>query len=167
MKLIWQNGEGLIANDATEWPITVKPALPFDFDGMYFNDESGYRLHLRPGGGRVQLEPTEQMAVHAYIAALTPPAPVLNLVAAEAALSDAVQNHLDEAARSRGYGNMLSLCSYRGSTVPKFAAEAIAALAWRDAVWAHCYQALADFKAGNRTAPTAAELIAELPPLVW
>ena len=167
MKLVWQNGEGRVGNDAAEWAITEKPALPFAFDGLFLDDQTGYRLHLRADGGRELLEANEQLAVYAYLAALTPPAPVFNLAAAEAELSDAVQNHLDTAARSRGYGNMLSLCSYRDSTVPKFAQEAITGLAWRDAVWAYCYAALADFKAGNRTAPTPAELIAELPPLIW
>lgn len=38
--------------------------------------------------------------------------------------------------------------------------------AWRSAVWARGYEILAQVQAGERTIPTEAELIAELPELV-
>ena len=79
----------------------------------------------------------------------------------------AVQSHLDETARTRNYDNMLSLASYANSMDPQFAAEAAAGIAWRDACWRYCYQALAEVEAGQRTMPTAGEAIAELPQMVW
>lgn len=82
-------------------------------------------------------------------------------------LKAAVQAHLDATVQARNYDGILSCASYASSTDPVFAAQGTAASAWRDAVWRHCYDVLADFEAGNRPAPTAEELIAELPALVW
>lgn len=82
-------------------------------------------------------------------------------------LTDAVQAHLDATARERGYDGILSLASYAASTHPPFSAEGRAGLDWRDAVWGYCYQVLADVQAGNRAVPSADELIAELPAMVW
>lgn len=79
----------------------------------------------------------------------------------------AVQQHLDAAVLARGYDNMLSCCSYVASVDITFATEALAAAAWRDAVWRYCYDAQAEYVAGTRTVPTPEELIAELPALIW
>lgn len=80
---------------------------------------------------------------------------------------DAVQRHLDATAQTRGYDGILSLASYAASTHPPFAAEGRAGADWRDAVWGYCYQVLADVEAGTRPIPSIAELIAELPAMVW
>lgn len=82
-------------------------------------------------------------------------------------LKSAVQTHMDAAVQARNYDGILSCCSYASSTDPAFAAEGSAALLWRDSVWRHCYQVLADHQAGLRPAPSAEELIAELPALTW
>lgn len=84
-----------------------------------------------------------------------------------ASLSFAVQHHLDIKARERNYDGILSLCTYATSVNPKFAAEGQAGVEWRDAVWAKCYEILADVQAGTRPAPTAEQLIAELPGFTW
>jgi len=78
-----------------------------------------------------------------------------------------VQAHMDAKARERNYDNILSLCTYAPSPNTKFAAEGQAGAEWRDAVWATCYEILADVQDGKRTAPTAEQLIAELPAFVW
>jgi len=78
-----------------------------------------------------------------------------------------VQRHLDATAKTHGYDGILSLASYAASTHPPFAAEGQAGLDWRDAVWGYCYSVLAGVQAGTRTIPTEAELIAELPVMVW
>lgn len=74
----------------------------------------------------------------------------------------AVQAHLDTAAQALGYDSILSACSYAGYTNP-FQAEGQSFCAWRGAVWDHCYTQLAAVQAGQRTEPTVAVLIAELP----
>jgi len=82
-------------------------------------------------------------------------------------MTDAVQRHLDNTAKTRGYDGILSLASYATSTNPTSSAEGQAGVAWRDAVWAYCYQVLADVQANARTIPTEEALIAELPAMVW
>lgn len=94
-----------------------------------------------------------------------PPEPTPEQIQAE--LTNAVQRHLDSTAKTRGYDGILSLASYAPSTVPKFAAEGSAGVAWRDAVWAYCWGVLADVGNGLRQIPTAAELVAELPTMAW
>ncbi len=90
-----------------------------------------------------------------------PPAPTIK------EYQDAVQGALDAKARERNYDGILSLCSYTASTNPIFAAEAAAGAAWRDGAWAYCYQALADVQNNLRVAPTVAEMLAEIPAIVW
>lgn len=82
-------------------------------------------------------------------------------------LTTSVQSYLDDIARTRNYDGILSLCSYAASVHPTFGAEGLAGVAWRDAVWAACYAILADVQAGQRAVPTEAELLAELPVMVW
>jgi hypothetical protein len=94
-----------------------------------------------------------------------PPGP--SAEALQRQLTAAVQKHLDAMARTRNYDGILSLCSYATSTDPVFAAEGQAGVNWRDAVWRSGYQILAAVQAGERQPPTAAELLAELPAMVW
>lgn len=83
------------------------------------------------------------------------------------ALIAAVQAHLDAAAATAGYDSILTACTYADeAAVPKFRAEGRALRAWRSSVWAACQGIMAEVKAGTRQAPTASELIAELPVLV-
>lgn len=82
-----------------------------------------------------------------------------------AAYTRAVQADMDAAARAKGYDSILSACSYASVANP-FQAEGVAFLEWRSACWAACYGILAAVQAGERPAPTAVELLAELPVLV-
>ena len=82
-------------------------------------------------------------------------------------LTQAVQKHMDDTARTHGYDGIISCTTYATSLNPKFSAEGQAAVEWRDNVWVTCYQILDDVKAGNRPIPTEDELIAELPVLTW
>jgi hypothetical protein len=99
------------------------------------------------------------------IATAPPPPPTPEQIIA--GLTREVQAHLDATARTRNYDGILSLCSYAASAHPTFVAEGLAGVAWRDAVWAACYAVMAAVQAGTRAAPTPAELLAELPPMVW
>lgn len=94
--------------------------------------------------------------------------PALAFVKAEADFISAVSGHLNTTVQARGYDSMVSCVSYRQSTNPTFAAEAVAAISWRDAVWLYCYAQLAAVQAGTRAIPASeAAFIAELPVLVW
>ena len=83
------------------------------------------------------------------------------------ALVNAVQEHLDAKARERSYDGILSLCTYAAGSNERFAAEGRAGVAWRETVWARCYEVLAECQAGTRAVPTPEELIALLPVFVW
>lgn len=94
-----------------------------------------------------------------------PPPPTAAEIQAQ--MTAAVQAHLDAEARTHGYDGILSLASYAASTNLTFSAEGVAGVAWRDAVWSYGYQVLAAVQAGTRPLPTVAELLAELPVMVW
>jgi len=79
----------------------------------------------------------------------------------------AVQMHLDNKAKERNYDGILSACTYATSSVPKFAAEGQACVAWRDAVWAACYQILGEVETGQRPVPSIEELVGLLPTVTW
>lgn len=94
-----------------------------------------------------------------------PPEPTPAEIIAQ--LSHAVQSHLDRTARERNYDGILSCATYATSTNPQFAAEGLACVGWRDAVWAACYSIMADVLDGIRQVPTEDELIAALPVMAW
>ena len=91
-----------------------------------------------------------------------PPAPTMADIAA--ALTADIQAWLDVTAGQNGYDSLASCISYTGSTITQWQADAVAALAWRDAVWQACFlwqqSAIANLPA---TFPTSAEVIAQLP----
>ena len=79
----------------------------------------------------------------------------------------AVQKMLDRTAQTRGYDSIFTLCSYVNSTNDKFASEAKAGVAWRDAVWAKCYEIEAQVDAGTIPAPSLEELLKMMPSINW
>lgn len=92
------------------------------------------------------------------------PVPVEQIVAV---VTQAVQQRLDDFARTRNYDGILSAATYATSGVQKFAAEGQYAVQARDAAWAACYQIMADVQAGTRAMPTIEQVLAELPALEW
>jgi hypothetical protein len=79
---------------------------------------------------------------------------------------DAVQSHMDSAARDRGYDDIKTAVTYADEpAVPKFQQEGIAFRAWRSLCWAYCYDVLDAVQSGERAQPELADLIAELPAL--
>lgn len=86
----------------------------------------------------------------------------------EAQFIAAIQQRLDDFARTRNYDNILSACTYATSTVPKFKTEGQACVNLRDATWAAAYAILAQVQAGTRPMPTSiADIETDLPALVW
>lgn len=88
--------------------------------------------------------------------------------ALQASIVSQTQARLDTFAKTRNYAGILSLCTYSGSLVPKFAAEGQYGVQLRDDTWSTCYQILADVEAGTRPLPSGYEEIApELPTPQW
>lgn len=56
---------------------------------------------------------------------------------------------LDAFAVARGYGSMVSVCTYDTSSVPRYAADAFRARTLRDQWWDILNQIMADVLAGN------------------
>lgn len=79
----------------------------------------------------------------------------------------AIQRHIDQTARERKYSDGTSCAGYVSSTVPGWAAEAHAFVAWRDAVWAYAFAELENVQNGLREPPSVVELISELPKIQW
>lgn len=77
------------------------------------------------------------------------------------------QDMMDSKVRERNYDGIMSACSYSGSTSPKFAAEAAACMAWRDAVWEKCYELLDAIKPGDPENLTEEDFMGSLPELIW
>ncbi|KRE22563.1 hypothetical protein ASE66_25570 [Bosea sp. Root483D1] len=79
----------------------------------------------------------------------------------------AIQSHLDATARQRNYDGALTCSSYVNSTNPGWAIEALAFVTWRDAVWTYAYAEFGKVQSGEREQPSVAEILAELPTIVW
>lgn len=79
----------------------------------------------------------------------------------------AIQSHVDAQAVSRRYDSGNSLATYVNSTNAQWAAEAVAFVAWRDAVWAYAYGEMDRVLNGDREQPTIDELLEELPEMEW
>ncbi|MFH0782936.1 MAG: hypothetical protein V2B20_13450 [Pseudomonadota bacterium] len=75
--------------------------------------------------------------------------------------TEAVQKRLDDFAKTRGYDNIMSACSYAVSTNEKYASEGKCCIELRDRTWESCYSII------STATPTVEELIASLPELAW
>lgn len=109
------------------------------------------------------------LAYKSWLAAGNVPLPAQQPGADEliTAVQQAVQQRLDDFARTRAYDGILSACTYATSTVEKFASEGQYAVQARDATWATCYQVMAEVQQGLRPMPTIEQVLAELPVLEW
>lgn len=92
-----------------------------------------------------------------------PPGPTLDQ--RQAALLSAVDAHLNAAARARRYDSIINAALRAALPASPFHAEGVAFGTWMDAVYAKCYQVLAQVQAGEIAEPDEAQLIAMLPPL--
>lgn len=81
-------------------------------------------------------------------------------------LTAALEAHYDSKARERRYDNRLT-CALRAGYAGPFQAEGIAFAQWMDNCNAYGYQVMADCLSGARPIPTTAELIGEIPLMVW
>lgn len=112
----------------------------------------------------------DYQAYLAWIAAGNTPQPVDQPTQQQIAdqFTAAIQQRLDDFARTRNYDGILSACTYATSTVAKFKTEGQACVNLRDATWAAAYTILANVQAGKRPMPTSiADIEADLPAAVW
>lgn len=79
----------------------------------------------------------------------------------------AIQSLIDGKAQEKQYDDGNSLASYVNSTVPEWAAEAQAFVAWRDLVWGYALVELAKVQKAEREQPTVDDFLAELPAFEW
>lgn len=80
----------------------------------------------------------------------------------------AVQNYMDNFARTRNYDNMQSAITYLNCGVPKFETEAQYCSTMRAQIWSTLYGYLAEVEAGIRQMEVdSANVIALLPVLEW
>lgn len=75
----------------------------------------------------------------------------------------AIDAHVEATAQSRQYNSAAHMASYVASTVPEWAAEAEAFVAWRDQVWVTAIH----FLATVTEAPTIEAVIEALPQIEW
>jgi hypothetical protein len=81
-----------------------------------------------------------------------------------AAFTPGLQAWLESVALSNAYDSVLSCVSYKDSGVPQFAGDALAMIAWRDAVWRWASQWQAGFNGELPSPiPTLHEVIALAP----
>lgn len=78
------------------------------------------------------------------------------------------QERLDAFARSRGYYNIMSACTYATSSVEKFKIEGQYCVNYRDTIWNRLYEILNEIESGKRPAPIDyADIESELPNPAW
>ena len=80
---------------------------------------------------------------------------------------EAVQDYIDQCVQQRGYDNVYTCLSYKDDPDPIFSAEAAAVLAWRSQVWRTAQSILNQWMTGQIQQPTIAEVLTQLPTLVW
>jgi hypothetical protein len=81
-------------------------------------------------------------------------------------LEQAVDRHIDAVAQSDKWDSRIT-CVMRAGYPNPWQAKAVAFSGWMDSCYAHCIQVQLAVAAGTRAVPTSAELIAELPVMVW
>lgn len=104
---------------------------------------------------------SEEVAAH-----LNPPLAEPTAAQTEAALTAALNRHLDAVAGERRYDSRFT-CALRAGFPGPFQEEGQVFAAWMDACNMSAYQMMAEVKAGSREVPTEAELIAALPVIEW
>lgn len=93
-----------------------------------------------------------------------PPAPTPSQIVT--AQESVVRAYLNAGAAQRHYDSITTVCSYATSTNVQFKSDADTCIPWRDACWEH-YLIYVQSVASGAPPWTDAELIADLPVLVW
>lgn len=136
---------------SARWANAAQTAIVAEIDGQ--------TIHVPDDPGNRDRQIIEAAGVE--IAPYLPPAPT------QGDYTSAISAHLDATARTRGYDSALSLASYVASANAGWAAEAQAFVAWRDAVWTYALAELSEVQSGQRSVPTVASFVEELPAIIW
>lgn len=91
-----------------------------------------------------------------------------NVALIKSSIYESVSARLDNFARSRGYDDVISACSYAYSSNPKYKAEGQYCVDARDSTWSTLFDVLAQADAGTRPMPNSySDVEPLLPALSW
>jgi hypothetical protein len=93
--------------------------------------------------------------------------PAFNLNQLKTEIIAVIESLIEITAMSKNYKTSLSCASYAASTVPQWAQEAQAFIAWRDSIWVYCAQEFQKAKNGDRVIVSAEAFLTELPVISW
>lgn len=153
----------------TSFPVPFSPPAPFVFVFAYprptFNPITEYVIEVPPAqtpkGNWEQRWSVQQF--DAETAAANQAAEVVRLMGS---YEGVIQNHLDDAAKVDNYDSIMTAISYASEPiVEKFQKDGIRYRKWRSLVWDYTYKQLALVVGGQRTMPTQAEFLDEIPAL--
>lgn len=78
-------------------------------------------------------------------------------------LTKLIDDVVETTAKSKGYNSAATMASYVNSTIPSWAEEAKAFVAWRDLVWSTAYTEFF----GKGIIPTPEEALGKIPEIKW
>jgi hypothetical protein len=81
-------------------------------------------------------------------------------------MEKALDKHIDSVAQAKQYDNRITVTMRAGYNNP-WQAESIAFGQWMDSCYVKAHEILANVYAGTRAIPNEAELIAEMPEMIW
>lgn len=137
---------------------------------MYAITATGFRA-ISAGDALLEGE-TLAHEIPDYLAAVaswsaTPPPALPNTPGHYRAIRDAAWAWMTSVVQARRYDSIESCCSYANSTVPRYKAEALAMIAWRDAVNQKLEQLVAAPPAGIDTWDEVRELLPQPESFAW
>lgn len=125
----------------------------------YFKDDNGEIRAIEKGQEFLIKSSWQEMTETEVQSAINPPKSTERIIAE---FEFAVERHVNNVAKSKGYNNIDSIAKYLGSN-NAFRAECEALSAWTADVWITAQGMLNDWQAGTIEQPTIDEVIAALP----
>jgi hypothetical protein len=78
-----------------------------------------------------------------------------------------IDAHVEDTARQRGYTSAAHIASYVTSTITQWAAEAMAFVTWRDAIWVYALTRLDGLQGTAASYPPPQAFLADAPDIDW
>lgn len=159
-----------LANPGTSFPNVMSDALLAEF-GVYPVTQVPVPAYDTMIQNLVEGTPVNVGGVWTQtwsVADATPEQIAQRMSAIKDAITAQVQQRLDDFARTRGYDNIVSACSYATSTHAKYGPEGRYCVTAREDTWDTMFSIEAQVQAGLRPIPlTYEEIEPELPVLEW